>query len=34
TSAFAGVTTTHLMMGAMLFVLLLLAVFYVAKGKK
>ncbi len=34
TSAFAGVTTTHLMMGAMLFVLLLLAVFYVAKGRK
>ncbi|MCR9307040.1 hypothetical protein P3531_18065 [Vibrio parahaemolyticus] len=33
TSAFAGVTTTHLMMG-MLFVLLLLAMFYVAKGKK
>ncbi|EIU7735831.1 hypothetical protein CBX98_00350 [Vibrio sp. T9] len=33
TSALAGVTTTHLMMG-MLFVLLLLAMFYVAKGKK
>ncbi|MCG6281494.1 hypothetical protein [Vibrio diabolicus] len=33
TSAFAGVTTTHLMMG-MLFVLLVLAMFYVAKGKK
>ncbi|WP_243978179.1 hypothetical protein [Vibrio natriegens] len=34
TSALAGVTTTHLMLGAVLLVMLLLLVFYVAKGKK
>ncbi|MFW8632149.1 hypothetical protein [Vibrio natriegens] len=34
TSAMAGVSTTHLMLGAVLLVMLLLLVFYVAKGKK